>query len=310
MAVNLKGRDYISIHDFTVEEFNQFLEVAHHLKRLHLVGTAFTPLLGKTLAMIFHKPSTRTRVSFEVGMSQLGGRALYLSASELQLRRGETIGDTAQVLSRYVDAILIRTFSHQDVVDLAKFATVPVINGLTDLLHPTQALADVMTIQEKKGGLRGVKLAYVGDGNNVAHSLMFAAAKTGMRIAIACPEGYDPRPEIVKLAKEDALQTGTTIELLRDPFEAVSGADVVYTDVWASMGQEEEHAKRVKALSRYQVNKKLMEAANKDAIFMHCLPAHRGEEVTDEVMDSKQSVVFDQAENRLHAHKAILALLL
>ncbi|HHV78732.1 MAG TPA: ornithine carbamoyltransferase [Firmicutes bacterium] len=310
MAVNLKGRDYISIHDFTVEEFRELLDMAHYLKRLRLAGADFRPLAGKALAMIFHKPSTRTRISFEVGMMQLGGQALYLSAGELQLRRGETIGDTAQVLSRYVDGILIRTFAHQDVTDLAKYASVPVINGLTDLLHPTQALADVMTIEEKMGGLKGVKLAYIGDGNNVAHSLMFASAKCGIKMALACPEGYDPLPEIVRQAREDAVETGASIELYRDPFEAVAGADVVYTDVWASMGQETEHAKRAEALKQYQVNRKLMSAANRGAIFMHCLPAHRGEEVTDEVMDSKQSAVFDEAENRLHAHKAIMALLL
>ncbi|MCL6450190.1 MAG: ornithine carbamoyltransferase [Acetobacteraceae bacterium] len=306
----LKGRDFLSLHDFSPEEIRILLKTAEDLKTRLRAGEPCRVLAGKTLGMIFHKPSTRTRVSFEVGMVQLGGHALMLRGDELQLRRGETIADTARVLSRFVDGVMIRTFSHQDVVELAEHASVPVINGLTDLLHPCQGLTDLLTIEEKKGRLAGLKLAYVGDGNNVCHSLLFAAAKTGMHIAVAAPDGYQPRPEILELARGDARSTGARIEVGTDPVAAVAGADVVYTDAWASMGQEAEHEQRVKVFAPYQVNAALLAHARADAIFMHDLPAHRGEEVTDEVMDGPQSVVFDQAENRLHAQKAILALLL
>lgn len=306
MAVTLKGRDFISLHDFTAEEIWQLLKTAELLKLRQKAGFVDRPLEGKTLGMIFVKASTRTRIAFEVGMYQLGGYPLFLSANDLQLRRGETIPDTARVLSRYLDAIMIRTFAHSDVTELAAAADIPVINGLSDLLHPTQVLADLLTIYEKKGRLEGIKLAYVGDGNNMAHSLMFGGAKMGMRVVIATPPNYRPNPDIVNAAKEDAAAYGATIELTDDPFAAAKDADVIYTDVWASMGQEAEQEERIKHFQPYQVNAKLMAAAKRDAIFMHCLPAKRGLDVTDDVIDGPQSVVFDEAENRLHAHKAIL----
>ncbi len=310
MAVHLKGKDLISIHDLTREEVDQILKTAEMMKLMYRAGEFCRPLQGKTLGMIFMKPSTRTRISFEVAMYQLGGYALFLSAADLQLRRGETIADTARTLSRYLDGIMIRTFDHRDVVELAQYADIPVINGLTDLLHPCQILSDLLTIYEKKGKLAGLKLAYLGDGNNVAHSLLFGCAKVGMHIAVATPPGYEPDPEVVRLAREDAAATGSVVDLLHDPRRAVEDADAIYTDVWASMGQEEQREEKVRALAPYQVNGEIMAAARQDAIFMHCLPAHRGEEVTDEVMDGPQSVVWDQAENRLHVQKAILALLL
>jgi len=298
VSVKLKGRDLLSIADLTEEEFWELLEFAKLLK------------LEKTLAMIFQKPSTRTRVAFEVGMYQLGGYALYLSSNDMQLRRGETIADTARVLSRFVDGIMARVFDHQDVVDLAKYGSVPVINGLSDEEHPSQVLADFLTIWEKFGTLKGLKLAYVGDGNNVAHSLLLAAGLVGMDIAVATPQGYEPKSFYVEKAKELAARHGSSVQVLRDPVEAVTGANAVYTDVWASMGQEAEHEERLKIFKPYQVNPELMSHADKNAIFLHCLPAHRGEEVVDEVADSPQSAIFDEAENRLHAHKAILALLM
>jgi ornithine carbamoyltransferase len=279
--------------------------------KLQLLRGQEHPLLkGKTLAMIFEKPSTRTRVSFEVGMWQLGGYALYLGASDLQLGRGETIADTAQVLSRYVDGIMARVFSHQTILDLIRYSRVPVINGLSDLTHPCQGLADLFTVYEKKGGLSGLKLAYIGDGNNVAHSLIYGCSKVGMDMTLACPRGYEPNPEVVSKAKEEAKRNGCKIKVTNDPKEAVRGADIVYTDVWASMGQENEHDKRVKIFKPYQVNVQLVKEAKGDYLFMHCLPAHRGEEVTDEVADSKNSVIFDQAENRMHTQKALLALIM
>ena len=273
-------------------------------------GQLVQPLRGKALGMIFAKASTRTRLSFEVGMFQLGGHALFLSGNDLQLRRGESIPDTARVFSRYVDGIMIRTFAQADVEELAAWASIPVINGLTDLHHPCQILADLMTIREKKGTLSGLKLAFVGDGNNMAHSLMEGGAKFGMHVVIACPEGYDPDPAIVARARQDALASGARIEVVNDAREAAAGADVVYTDVWASMGQEAEAAARKAVFAPFQVNSPLMDLAHGDAIFMHCLPAHRGEDVTDAVIDGPQSVVFDEAENRLHAQKALLTLLI
>ena len=267
-----------------------------------------TPILaGKSLGMIFQKSSTRTRVSFEVGMYQLGGQALFLSSNDLQIGRGEPIQDTARVLSRYLDAILIRTYSHEEVEKLAKYADIPVINGLTDDYHPTQVIADMITIQEHKGHLKGIKFAYVGDGNNMTHSLMIGGAKVGMDVVVACPEGYMPNPEIIAQAQQYAAEYGGSVTVLHDPKEAIAGADVVYTDTWASMGQEAEKEIRKKAFAGYQVDSAMMALAKPDAIFMHCLPAYRGWEVTEEVMESAQSVVFDEAENRLHAHKAILA---
>lgn len=310
MAVNMKGKDIISINDLTREEVNQILETTHILKMKQLLGEIYHPLKGKTLGMIFQKSSTRTRVSFEVGMWQLGGYALFLSANDLQLNRGETIADTARNLSRYLDGIMIRTFSHQDVVDLAEYSSVPVINGLTDLLHPCQVLSDLFSIKEKKQNLEGLKLAYIGDGNNMAHSIMFGGAKMGMHVVICSPSGFEPDPEITRLSRLDATKTGASINILDNPVEAVRTADVIYTDVWASMGQESEHEERLKSFSEYQVNGTLLENAKEDVLVMHCLPAHRGEEITDEVIDGPRSIVFDQAENRLHVQKAIMALVM
>ncbi|HSM52150.1 MAG TPA: ornithine carbamoyltransferase [Thermoanaerobaculia bacterium] len=297
-------RHFISLHDLTSAELAGLLQLGLDVKahRARYAGA----LAGQTLAMIFQKSSTRTRVSFEVAMLQLGGHGLFLSGRDIQLGRGETISDTAQVLSRYVDGIMARTFAHQDVLDLARFGTVPVVNGLTDDLHPCQVVADLLTVQEAFGELRGRKIAYVGDGNNVAHSLMFGAAKAGMDIAVASPAGYRVQEKYLELARADAEAAGTRIELTEDPREAVRGASAVYTDVWASMGQEEEAAKRLRAFAGYQVDAAMMAEALPEAIFLHCLPCHRGEEVAAEVVDGPQSRVFDEAENRLHAQKAIL----
>ncbi len=310
MVVSLAGRDILCLQDFTREEIETILRTAEMMKIWNKIGKPHRVLEGKTLAMIFQKPSTRTRISFEVGMYQLGGYALYLSAQDLQLRRGETIADTARVLSRYVDGIMARVYAHKDVEDLAKYASVPVINGLSDFSHPCQALADVMTIKEKKGRLEGIKLVYVGDGNNVAHSLMIAGTKLGMQVVVATPEGYEPDEKVIKWAEKNANESGGSFELLHDPVKAVKDADVIYTDVWASMGQEAEAEMRKKIFKPFQVNPELVKHAKKDYIFMHCLPAHRGEEVVDEVIDSPNSVVWDQAENRLHAQKAALALIM
>ncbi len=310
MAVDMRGKDLVSIHDLSREEVMQILETARWLKMHQKAGGVFTPLVGKTLGMIFHKPSTRTRLSFQVAMYQLGGQAIFLSAQDMQLKRGESIADTARVLSRYLDGIMIRTFAHADVVELARYATIPVINGLTDLLHPCQALSDLFTISEKKGRLEGLRLVYVGDGNNMAHSLMLGGAKAGMHVVVATPPGFEPNDDVVRWAQEDAALTGGSVDIVHDPMAAVRGADVVYTDVWASMGEEAEHDRKAASLRPYQVNQALMNAAGPQALFMHCLPAHRGEEVTDEVIDGPQSVVWDQAENRLHVQKAILALVM
>jgi len=306
----LQGRDLLSLHDYTPEEINLILDLAEKLKERQKKGEPHTYLQGKTLGMIFQKSSTRTRVSFEVAMHQLGGHALFLNSNDLQLGRGESIADTGRVLSRYLDGIMIRTFAQADVEELARYATIPVINGLTDLLHPCQILADLQTIRERKGALAGLKLAYVGDGNNICHSLLFGCAKTGMHMSVASPEGYLPNETIVALAKEDAQQTGSRIGIFEDPVEAVRGADVVVTDVWASMGQEAEAAARSKVFAPYQVNEILVRHAKPNFIFLHCLPAHRGEEVTGAVIDGSHSLVWDEAENRLHAQKAVLALLL
>jgi ornithine carbamoyltransferase len=310
MAVHLRGKSLDSLFHLTKEEIEQILKTSELLKFQLLRGEEHPLLKGKTLAMIFEKPSTRTRVSFEVGMWQLGGYALYLSAGDLQLGRGETIADTAQTLSRYVNGIMARVFAHQTILDLVKHSRVPVINGLSDFTHPCQGLADLFTIYEKKGRLSGLKLAYVGDGNNVAHSLLYGCSRVGMNITLACPKGYEPDPEVVSRAKEEAKRNASKVEVTSDPKKAVKEADIVYTDVWASMGKEKEHEKRVKVFKPYQVNTKLIREAKEDYLFMHCLPAHRGEEVTDEVADSKNSVIFDQAENRLHTQKALLALIM
>jgi ornithine carbamoyltransferase len=306
----MKGRDLLSLHDFTPEEVSAFLDLAAELKEKQKWSVPHPYLQGKTLGMIFQKSSTRTRVSFEVAMVQLGGYPMFLNANDLQLGRGESIADTARVLSRYLDGIMIRTFAQADVEELARYAGIPIINGLTDLLHPCQVLADLLTIQEQKGRLAGLKLAYVGDGNNVCHSLIFGCAKVGMHISAASPQGYKPNEDIVRLAKEDAAATGSRIEILTDPVEAVQDADVVVTDVWASMGQEAEQDERIKIFTPYQVNAELVTHARPDFIFLHCLPAHRGEEVTAEIIDGTASVVWDEAENRLHVQKAVLAMLL
>ncbi|WP_166243699.1 ornithine carbamoyltransferase [Paenibacillus turpanensis] len=307
LAHGLKGRDFLALVDYTPEEIQYLINYAIELKRKNKAGEVYQPLRGKSLGMIFEKSSTRTRVSFEVGMYQLGGQALFLSKNDIQLGRGETVWDTAQTMSRYLDGIMIRTFGHKNVVELARGATVPVINGLTDLSHPCQALADYQTVLEHKGKLSGLKVAYVGDGNNMVHSLMMGAAKLGIHFSVASPEGYDPDPEVVELTRENAKKTGASLTLCRDPKEAVADADVVYTDVWASMGFEAEQQKRELAFASYQVNDELMKYAKKDYLFMHCLPAHRGEEVSAEVIDGAHSIVFDQAENRLHAQKAVMA---
>ena len=310
MAVNMKGKDLISIHDLSLEEVEQILDTAHILKMKNKLGEIYHPLQGKTLGMIFQKSSTRTRISFEVGIFQLGGQGLFLSANDLQLKRGETIADTARTLSRYLDGIMIRTFDNQDVIDLAHYSSVPVINGLTDLLHPCQVLADLFTIREKKQCLKGLKLVYIGDGNNMAHSLMFGGAKAGMHVVICVPEGFEPDPEITRLSKLDAAKTGAQISIMHKPLEAAQGADILYTDVWTSMGQEAEQKQRLEAFKGYQINKELIEKAKEDVLVMHCLPAHRDEEITDEAMEGPHSVVFDQAENRLHVQKAIMALVM
>jgi ornithine carbamoyltransferase len=260
--------------------------------------------------MIFSKPSTRTRVSFETGIYQLGGTGLYFNQNDLQLKKSENISDTAKVLSRYLNGIMIRTFDHQDVIDLARYGSIPVINGLTDLLHPCQVLADLFTIIEKKGKLKGLKLAYLGDGNNMAHSLLNGCSKTGMHISIAAPKGYKPNEEIVNNAIKNSKEWNTKVEVLDDPVAAVKDADIIYTDVWASMGQESEAKERKNIFAPYQVNEKLVKNAKEDYLFMHCLPAHRGDEVVNEVIDSPNSVVFDEAENRLHVQKAIMVLLM
>lgn len=307
IAHGLKGRDFIALIDYTTEELRYLIDQAIDLKRKNRLGEVYQPLKGKTLGMIFEKNSTRTRVSFEVGMYQLGGHALFLSGQDLQIGRGETILDTAQTLSRYLNGIMIRTYAHKTVIELARGATIPVINGLTDLMHPCQALADYQTIYEKKGKLEGIKLAYIGDGNNMVHSLMMGGSKLGLHVAVATPEGYDPDEEIVKLSKEQANLTGGQITFHRDPKEAAADADVIYTDVWASMGFEQEQAEREKAFRNFQVNDDVVKYAKRDYLFMHCLPAHRGEEVSESVIDGPNSVIFDQAENRLHAQKAIMA---
>ncbi|HQD40546.1 MAG TPA: ornithine carbamoyltransferase [Bacillota bacterium] len=306
LSESFRGRDFLSLHDYTTEELFHIMRLASSLKAQRNI-----PLLeGKTLGMIFAKSSTRTRVSFEVGMFQLGGYALFLNQQDIQLGRGETIADTARVLSRYLDGIMIRTFAHEDVEELARYSTIPVINGLTDLLHPCQALADYLTVYERFGKLEGLKLAFIGDGNNVAHSLMFGAAKFGVDFVIACPEGYEPDLGVLAKAREDAEKTGASIDIVREPKEAVHNADVLYTDVWASMGQEEEQKERQKAFCGYQINQELLDVAAADAIVLHCLPAHRGEEITDEVMEGPHSAIFDEAENRLHVQKAIMALIM
>lgn len=305
----LKGKDLLSIHDLSVEEVNEILALAHELKAKQKVGIEHHLLKGKTLGMIFEKSSTRTRVSFQTGMYQLGGQALFLSNRDLQIGRGEPIKDTARVLSRYVDGIMIRTFEHEKVEELAEWSDVPVINALTDLLHPCQVLTDLLTIQEYKGKqLKGLKMAYVGDGNNMTNSYMYGCAKAGIDFVAATPKGYEPDMQVFENACKDAEETGASIKLVNDPFEAAKGADIVVTDTWASMGQEAEHDMRKKIFAPYQVNAQLLAEADKRVIVMHCLPAYRGEEITEEILEAYADVIFDEAENRLHTQKAIMAL--
>lgn len=308
--LNLHGRDFIEFTDYTKEEIEYLLELAIDIKKKQKNGEVYQPLKGKTIGLIFEKSSTRTRVSFEVGMFQLGGHALFLSKNDIQLGRGETISDTAQVLSRYLDGIMIRTFAHSNVTELAKYADIPVINGLSDDAHPCQVLADFQTVLEHKGKLKGLKMAYVGDGNNMAHSLMLGAAKLGVHVSVASPKGYEPSAAIVDQAKSIATETGAEVVVTNNPQEAVQEADIIYTDVWASMGFEDEQKAREAAFADYQVDEELVKGAKPDYIFLHCLPAHRGEEVSEGVIDGPNSAIFDQAENRLHAQKALMAALM
>jgi ornithine carbamoyltransferase len=310
IVINLYGRDFLTLQDYSGEEIMAILNFAGELKEKQKNREPHPLLQGRALGMIFQKPSTRTRVSFEVGMWQLGGQALFLSSQELQMGRGEPVRDTAVVLSRYLDGIMIRTFDQAEVEELAAHATIPVINGLTDLFHPCQALADMLTIKEKFGSLKGLKLAYVGDGNNMAHSLLIACSKLGLHISVGAPEKYQPNVEIVAAARENALQGGSSVLITTDPAEAVEDADIIYTDVWTSMGKEDEKAVRLNIFAPYQVNNELVKLARSEAIILHCLPAYRGQEITAEVLEGKQSAVWDQAENRLHAQKALMAMLM
>lgn len=300
--------DFLTIHDISVYEFSEILDLAEKIK--NKPQQFQNKLAGKILALIFEKPSLRTRVTFEAGIIQLGGEAIYLSPSDIQMGMRESVFDVGKNLERWVDGIVIRAFSHESAVRLSEASSIPVINGLTDFFHPCQAMADFFTLREKTGAGAGLKLAYVGDGNNVCHSLLLASAKAGSHITLATPMGHEPNPQILKIAEEDGQDTGFRYRLTADPKEAVKDAEAVYTDVWTSMGQEEERAKRQEIFMPYQVNTGLMALAKSDALFMHCLPAHRGEEVTDEVIDSSQSAVYDQAENRLHVQKALLLMLL
>jgi ornithine carbamoyltransferase len=303
-------KHFLSIADLSPEEIFHILELSARLKEEWRRGGNKPILAGKTLGMIFQKPSLRTRVSFEMAMRHLGGHAIYLSPDEVQLGKRESVADVARVLSRYVDAIMARVFAHKDLEELARYSRVPVINGLSDYSHPCQAVGDIFTIWEKRGTIKGLKLAFVGDGNNVCNSLLFITSKLGMDMAVASPKGYEPRPEVVRKAMEFASRSGSRITITNDPAEAVKDADVIYTDVWTSMGQEAEAEERAKVFPPYQVNSALVAKAKPEVMVMHCLPAHRGQEITDEVADGPNSVIFDQAENRLHAQKGILAYLL
>jgi ornithine carbamoyltransferase len=310
IPAQLKGRDFLRVNDWQPDELLLLLDLADRLKARQRERIPHRHLDGRTLGMVFQKPSTRTRVSFEVGIAQLGGVGLYLAAADLQLGRGETIKDTARVLSRYLDAIMIRTFAQADADELAEHADIPVINGLTDDFHPCQALADVMTIRERLGTLEGVRVAYLGDGNNVCHSLMVACAKLGLDFVAATPEGYEPSAEVVRWAQTAAEASGSEVELARDARVAAEGADVLYTDVWTSMGQEEERERRLADLAGYGIDEGIVELASERAVVLHCLPAHYGEEITEDVLYGPRSAVWDQAENRLHAQKALMALVI
>ncbi|MCS7286266.1 MAG: ornithine carbamoyltransferase [Anaerolineae bacterium] len=303
-------KHFLCIADLSPEEILHILDLSARLKEEWKKGGNKPILAGKTLGMIFQKPSLRTRVSFEMAMRHLGGHAIYLSPDEIQLGKRESVADVARVLSRYVDAIMARVFSHKDLEELARYSSVPVINGLSDYSHPCQAMGDIFTIQEKVGNIKGLKLAFVGDGNNVCNSLLFITSKLGMDMSVASPKGYEPRPEVVQKALEFASKSGSRITITNDPVEAVRDANIIYTDVWTSMGQEAEAEERAKVFPPYQVNSALVAKARPDVMVMHCLPAHRGQEITDEVADGPNSIIFDQAENRLHAQKGILAYLL
>ncbi|HPJ12645.1 MAG TPA: ornithine carbamoyltransferase [Caldisericia bacterium] len=305
-----QGRNFVSIHDYTVEDLQRIFDLTKLLKLEEHTNQRKPILNNKTLGMIFEKSSTRTRVSFEIGMNQMGGKAIFLSSKDIQLGRGETIPDTARVLSRYVDGIMARVFSHDTIVQLAEHSSCPVINGLSDFLHPCQAVADFFTMYEKRGYLKGLHLTYIGDSNNVSNSLMMAAAKTGVDITICSPGGFTPCDQIMEWWKMDSPLTGATLTIISDPTEAVAKADFIYTDVWTSMGQEKEEEERRRIFKPYQVNDELLAKASKDVMVLHCLPAHRGDEITDSVMDGPKAAVFDEAENRLHAQKAIMALLM
>ena len=307
---SLKGRNYTRVSDWSREEIEITLDLADELKQERIRRKELRVLPGRTIGMIFHKPSTRTRVGFEVGIAELGGMALYLPAADLQLARGESYRDTALVLSRFVDALLIRTFDQAEVDTFAEHASIPVINGLTDLAHPLQALADAMTIRERLGRLDGVRLTYLGDGNNVCHSLMRLAARFGMHFTAACPTGYEPSPVVVAAALEDAAASGGSVRLTSDPLEGSDAADVLYTDVWTSMGQEEERGQRLLDLERFSLDGELLSVASREAVAMHCLPAHVGEEISEDVLYGPRSLVWDQAENRLHTQKAVMALVI
>ncbi|WP_287587843.1 ornithine carbamoyltransferase [Candidatus Borrarchaeum sp.] len=308
--MDIRGQDFFTLQDFSFEEIHYMLDIASDLKKMYLRGESSEILNGKTLAMIFEKSSTRTRVSFEVAMRQLGGYALFLGAKDLQLGRGETIPDTARTLARYVDGIMARVYSHEDLLDLADFSQVPVINGLSDLFHPCQILADLLTIKEKRKNFENLKISYVGDGNNVCNSLLIGCSKLGINISVGCPENYEPLEDVIDLAKDNARIFDSEVQIVHDPQDAVLDADVVYTDTFISMGQEAEAEERMEVFPPFQVNQELLNNALINVIVMHCLPAHRGQEITDEVIDGPNSVVWDQAENRLHAQKAILTLLL
>jgi len=305
----MKVKHIVSIKDLSSADIGEIFDLAESLKAEGKFKKAEL-LKGKTLGLIFQKPSLRTKVSFSVAMSQLGGTAVYLAPEEIKLGERESIKDVARTLSRYLDGIVARTFRHQDISELAEYSGVPVINGLSDFSHPCQALSDLFTVKEKKGALKGLKLAFVGDGNNVCNSLLMASAKMGVDVSVAAPKGYEPDKEVVNTALDLAAVNGSKVIVCSDPEKAAAGADVIYTDVWTSMGQEKERAKRLKAFKGFQINSKLCSKAKRDHIIMHCLPAHRGEEITDECMESAHSIVFDQAENRLHVEKAILLLLL
>lgn len=308
--LNLKGKNLLSISDLNREEIEGIFYLAKKLKTEFYAGKRESDYLkGKIVALFFEKPSTRTRISFEVGIHQLGGYPLYLNAQDMQLKRGETIGDTARVLERYLDGIMARVFSHSTLEELAKYSNIPVINGLSDLEHPCQVLSDYFTIREKKGDKK-LKIVYLGDGNNVANSLILCGSFLGMKVICSSPKDFYPNPDVLKKAGEISKKTGAKIEIIENPKEAVKDADVLYTDVWISMGQEEEKEKKFKIFPPYQLNSTLLSLAKKDVIVMHCLPAHRGEEITDDVIDGPNSIVFDQSENRLHVQKAILALLI